>query len=245
MTKAEIDKAEADALASRPARLKPRDAATLILLRRDGQDHRVLMGRRHRDLAFMPGKFVFPGGRRDPSDARVPFVQSLPDGDMAKLLSGMGARPSAGRARALAISAVRETYEEAGLLIGRPGALSTADPDWQGFVTNGIIPDLSPLRYIARAITPPGRVRRFDTRFFAAFEECVAMRLEGGGPAGELEELCWLTFAEAADADIPIITRTVLGDLKQRLETDPLLSSNDHVVPSYSMRGKCFVRELV
>lgn len=244
MTKAEIDKAEADALASKPVRLKPRDAATLILIKPDGAENRVLMGRRRRDLAFMPGKFVFPGGRRDPSDARVPLAQGLPDGDIAKLLAGMGSRASVSRARALAMSAVRETYEEAGLLIGIAGAFSTSDPDWQGFVANGVVPDLSRLRYVARATTPPGRVRRFDTRFFAAFDDSVAVRLDEG-PAGELEELCWLTFADAAQADIPMITRTILDDLRKRLETDPLLSAHDIAIPSYSMRGKRFIRELV
>ena len=243
MTKAALDRAEAAAMAKKPVRLRPRDAATLILLSCDGGEPRVLLGRRHHKHAFMPGKFVFPGGRRDPSDGRVPVANPLPVHDEARLVAGMGARASARRARALAMSAVRETYEEAGLLIGQSGTLVTRDPDWQAFVEAGIVPDLSGLRYIARAITPPGRVRRFDTRFFAAFEDCVAHRLPGGGPTGELEELCWLTFAEARAIDIPVITHTVLDELERRLRSDAELTAADYPVPHFHMRGKSFVRE--
>lgn len=242
---AALDRAEADALTSKPGRLRPRDAATLILLKRDGSTPRVLMGRRHHGHAFMPGKFVFPGGRRDPSDGRVPVARPLPASDRTKLLAGMGTRSSERRARALAMSAVRETYEEAGLFIGVAGTMATRDPDWQAFVEANIVPDLARLRYIARAVTPPGRVRRFDTRFFATFEDSVAHRLPGGGPTGELEELCWLTFEEARTIDIPVITHAVLDDLEQRLRADADLSAEDYPVAHFHMRGDSFVREAV
>lgn len=245
MSKAAIDRAEADALAKTPVKLRPRDAATLILLRRDGGVPRVLLGRRHRAHAFMPGKFVFPGGRRDPSDGRVDVAHPLPAADQDKLIAGMGARASARRAQSLALSAVRETYEEAGLFIGTAGRFETHHPDWQAFSQAGIVPDLSRLRYVARAITPPGRVRRFDTRFFAAFEDCVAHRLPDGGPTGELEELCWLSFAEARKIDIPVITHRVLDDLEQRLDSDACLAAYNVPVPQYRLRGKSFVREMI
>ncbi len=244
MSMATLDSEEADALTDKPVRLRPRDAATLILLKRGDGATRVLMGRRHHKHAFMPGKFVFPGGRRDPSDGRVPVAQPLQDHDIDRLVAGMGARASERRARALAMSAVRETYEEAGLLIGVHGTLRTRDPDWQAFVDAGIVPDLSRLRYVARATTPPGRVRRFDTRFFAAFEDCVALRLPDGGPTGELEELCWLTFDEARDIDIPAVTHAVLDELEQRLKDDNDLSAPDYPVPHFRRRGSDFVREV-
>ncbi|TIO95504.1 MAG: NUDIX hydrolase, partial [Mesorhizobium sp.] len=184
--------------------LRPRDAATLILLDRRASDVLVLMGRRHAGHAFMPGKIVFPGGRTDPADSRVPVAAPLHREEEARLVSGPG-RASAARARAIAMSAIRETYEEAGLLIGRKGPFATAKRDWQGFVVHSVAPSLDALRFIARAITPPNRVRRFDTRFFSAWREDVAVELPDGGPTNELEELVWLPLGDARKADTPDI----------------------------------------
>lgn len=241
MTRAQIDRAENKdfALGAGPAR--PRDAATLILLDRSGTDMRVLMGRRHMRHAFMPGKFVFPGGRTDPYDSRIPVADDLHPREEAKIALG---RTSPTRARAIAMSAVRETYEEAGLLIGRKGAFSSPRPDWQGFVEHGVCPSLDRLRFIARAITPPGRVRRYDTRFFSAFRDDVPVEIEGGGPTDELEEIVWLPLSDALEADIPTITRTILGDLCERLKHDPGLQPGGPV-PFYRLRGNCFQRDII
>ena len=142
------------------------------------------------------------------------------------------------------MSAVRETYEEAGLLIGRKGPFETSKGDWRGFAENGVQPALGMLRFIARAITPPGRVRRFDTRFLAAWKDSVAVELPDGGPTNELEELVWLPLSDAKDADIPTITRTVLEDLEKRLARDPELTPGGEV-PFYFMRHNRFRRELI
>jgi len=175
MTRSEVDKAESKDFALGKGPLRPRDAATLILLDNSGAGVKVLMGRRHRSHAFMPGKFVFPGGRTDPADSRVAAASELPATEIAKLTGAL--RPvSAARARAIAMSAIRETYEEAGLLIGTRGAFATRAPSWQGFVEHGVQPSLDRLRLVARAITPPGRVRRFDTRFLAAWRSDGAAR---------------------------------------------------------------------
>lgn len=244
LTRAQIDKAENKdfALGSGPKR--PRDAATLILLDRRGKDVCVLLGRRHKGHAFMPGKFVFPGGRTDPNDSRVPVASALDPAEEAKLI-GLGSRASAARARAIALSAIRETYEEAGLLIGSRGAFATNKPDWQGFVEHGIQPSLAGLRFVARAITPPGRVRRFDTRFLSIWKDEVALELEDGGPTHELEELVWLPIAEAKRADIPTITRTILGDLETRLDVDPELRPGGGEVPFYYLRNNRFQRDII
>jgi 8-oxo-dGTP pyrophosphatase MutT (NUDIX family) len=202
------------------------------------------MGRRHKKHAFMPGKFVFPGGRTDPSDSRVPAANPLHPAEEAKLLAAMGAKSSAARVRAIAMSAVRETYEEAGLLIGEKGAFQTAKPDWQGFVEHGVQPSLDGLRFVARAITPPGRVRRFDTRFLAAFIDSVAVRLPDGGPTHELEEQVWLTLEDARKADIPTITSTILADLEKRLAADPGLAPGGEV-PFYRMQHNRFQRDVL
>ncbi|RJG45393.1 NUDIX hydrolase [Mesorhizobium sp. DCY119] len=243
MTKAQVDKAEGRDFALGAGPKRPRDAATLMLLDRKGDDVFVLMGRRHASHAFMPGKFVFPGGRTDPADSRIPVTDSLHPDEAAKLI-GTVASGSATRARAIALSAIRETYEEAGLLIGHKAPFATGKADWQGFVEHGVQPSLKPLRFIARAITPPGRVRRFDTRFLSAWRSDVAVELPDGGPTNELEELMWLPLPEARQADIPAITKTILEELEQRLAQDPLLRPGG-AVPFYRMIRKRFVREIL
>ncbi|MER9068443.1 NUDIX hydrolase [Mesorhizobium sp. M0902] len=241
MTKAEVDKVERNALEAKP--IRPRDAATLILLDRKGDEFLVLMGRRHARHAFMPGKFVFPGGRTDPADSRISIATALHPEEEARLTAGIG-RTSPARARAIALSAIRETYEEAGLLIGQKGVFATARRDWQGFVEHGVIPSLQALRFVARAITPPNRVRRFDTRFLAAWRDDVAVQLPDGGPTDELEDVVWLPLAKARQADIPDITRTVLEELETRLARDPLLSPGGPV-PFYRLVRNRFVREIL
>lgn len=241
MTRAQLDSAENQDFALGAGPKRPRDAATLILLDRKGSDIRVLMGRRHMRHAFMPGKFVFPGGRTDAADSRIPVVAGLHPGVESKITNS---RVTTTRARAIAMSAVRETYEEAGLLIGRRGTFETSKPDWQGFAENDVLPALDGLRFIARAITPPGRIRRFDTRFLATFRDEVAVELAEGGPTDELEEIMWVPLDKAVEADIPAITRTILGELTARLRDDPQLSPE---VPSpfYYMRHNRFHRELL
>jgi 8-oxo-dGTP pyrophosphatase MutT (NUDIX family) len=239
--RAELDRLEAAALGSGP--LRPRDAGTLILLDRKGGKFHVLMGRRHMRHAFMPGKFVFPGGRTDPSDSRVVVASGLHPREQAKLTAGAG-RTSLARARAIALSAIRETYEEAGLLIGEKAPFAAGKAEWQAFAEHGVRPALAGLRLIARAITPPGRVRRFDTRFLSAWKNDVAVELPDGGPTNELEELVWLPIAEAKGADIPDITRKVLGDLEKRLAGDPDLAPGGPT-PFYRMVRTRYVRELL
>ena len=80
----------------------------------------------------------------------------------------------------------------------------------------GALPDLAALRYIARAVTPPGRTRRFDARFFMADAEAL-LDPEPTAGSGELDEIAWLPLAEAAHQDLPAITRFVLDEVKARL----------------------------
>jgi 8-oxo-dGTP pyrophosphatase MutT (NUDIX family) len=242
MTRTEIDKIERRDMALGRGPLRPRDAATLILLDRDGGGISVLMGRRHAGHAFMPGKFVFPGGRTDPGDSRITVAGNLDPLETAKLTAG---RIGASRAKAIALSAIRETYEEAGLLIGQKGSFKTNAASWMGFADQSVAPSLSPLRYVARAITPPGRTRRFDTRFFAVWRESVAVEMPEGGPHKELEELVWLPLAVAKNADIPSITRTILDELETRLAFDPLLRPGGGPVPFYRMVRHRFSRDLI
>lgn len=243
MTRAEVDKAESLDFALGGGPMRPRDAATLILLDKSGGENRVLIGRRHRSHTFMPGRFVFPGGRTDPEDGRIPVAADLHPDEMARLVATT-AKGSTTRARAIALSAVRETYEEAGMLIGRRADFTTTREGWQGFAQAGVYPALDALRFIARAITPPGRTRRYDARFFAAWRDDVAVTLPEGGPTNELEEIIWLTIEEAKKAEIPSITRTILTELERRLAEDPLLRPGGAPVPCYRMVRNRFVRDV-
>lgn len=223
---------------------RPKDAATIIVLHRQAKTIRVLMGRRSADHAFLPGMLVFPGGKTDRSDYYAPFGQNLHPQVMAKLMVNMRGRASARRAQALALSAIRETYEETGVLLGNscanPPAMRNAA--WRDFLSHGVLPDLFPLRLIARAITPPRFKRRFDARFFAVFDDAIVSKV--AVPDNELIDPTWLTIEEARDHPLPDITRTILGELEQRLAGDPDLQA-DKPVPFYYMQRGRFRRDLI
>ncbi|WP_422375980.1 NUDIX hydrolase [Roseibium sp.] len=226
--------------------IRPKDAATLLILDRDDKGTvRLLMGRRHMRHTFMPGKFVFPGGRVDPGDSRIANVLPYHPDVESRLFKDLKNAKSAARVRALALAAIRETYEEAGLFIGRKteAAPLRLGAGFEAFAERHVQPDLGGLRMIARAITPPRRPRRFDTRFLAVWADSIADRLpEGHGPSGELEDCAWLTFEEARAKELPMITTKILGDLEERLAADPELTPAPSV-PYYFFRKGGFVRE--
>jgi 8-oxo-dGTP pyrophosphatase MutT (NUDIX family) len=208
---------------------RPRDAATLILIDRSGATPKVLLGKRHHGHAFMPSKFVFPGGRVEPHDRHVPVAGRLDPHIEARLMRHVQ-RPSPDKARALAVAAIREVFEETGLLLGRKvdgAAPAPSDGPADPFAAAGVRPDLSELHLVARAITPPGRPRRFDTRFFAADAQLIVHKVDGVvGPDAELVELTWLPVADAQKLDIPPVTKRVLGELEARVA-----AGFGHVVP--------------
>ena len=160
---------------------RPRDSATLILIRRGAKAARILMGMRSAGHAFMPNKFVFPGGRLDAADMGAPWSRDLHPATLAKLVARMRGRPSERRARGLAQAAIRETF--------------------------------------MRAITPPGRTRRYDSRFFVADADTVS-NLDAPVHQGDAEllTLSWLTLEEIAGLDLPLITIDVLNRLKPFLD---------------------------
>ena len=204
--------------------LRPRDAATLILLDRSGDATKVLLGRRHAGHKFMPGKFVFPGGRVEASDRRMSVAMPLTP-IVEEKLNARARRPSSRLGRALALAAIRETFEETGLALGlgRAAAGSRAAPAgaWSKFAATDVAPALDGLDFLARAITPPGRPRRFDTRFLVADAALIAHREEGiVGPESELVELVWMPLAEASALDLPSITRIVLDELATAMTAD-------------------------
>ncbi len=200
--------------------VRPRDAATLIIVRpadRTEKEPRVLLGKRAASHKFMPNKFVFPGGRVDRCDGRIVPPNDLHPAVMKRLMLGC----SASRARALALAAIRETYEETGLVLGEPDSptLRTRSPAWADFLKHDINPRLDVLHYIARAITPPYRNRRFDARFFMVEASHVQSQLhERPQGSGELLNLHWVPLSEAQTmAQLPHITRMVLKEAERRL----------------------------
>ncbi len=189
--------------------LRPRDAATLIIVRENSE---VLLGVRSSSHVFMPHMYVFPGGRVDPGDARVPCPVPLRAEVEAKLARSV----TPARARALAMTAVRETFEETGLIVGAPASqtVRTASKHWQPFYASGWVPALDKLDYVARAITPPNNLRRFDARFFLVDARYVSGELRGNG---ELEDLRWVDLKEANELALSPITELVLNLLGERL----------------------------
>jgi len=227
-----------------PKVLRPRDAATLIIVDTAGGEPRVLLGRRRADLVFMPGRYVFPGGRVDPADRRIAVEHDLEPGNLKNLMVAMKGNRSARRARALALAAVRETFEEAGLLIGTP-TQAGSPPDaqvWQQFFSHGYRPALTQLTFFARAITPPGRPRRFDTRFFCVAADAIAHRIAAAD--GELSDLEWHSIEQARGLELPNITRVVLEDLGERI-AGGALHKCDLPVPFYHRRNGTFHRDLI
>jgi 8-oxo-dGTP pyrophosphatase MutT (NUDIX family) len=197
--------------------LRPKDAATLILVKRDNEP-RVLMGQRHSGMAFMAGKFVFPGGRIESCDQRIAAASELRPEVLAKLSAGI----TLARARGLALAAIRETFEETGILVGvrSEKCPRTRSSTWARFFAHDIIPKLDTLDLVARAITPPHRPRRFDARFFMADASLIAHVVEDAANE-ELLRPCWLTLAEARALDLPSITRRVLAEVEARLDGGP------------------------
>jgi 8-oxo-dGTP pyrophosphatase MutT (NUDIX family) len=199
---------------SEPARDAVRDAATVVLLRRGAKWPQVLMGQRGASAAFMPDKFVFPGGAVDPDD--IGLSQIVPEAPDAERLA-LEAEPAV--ARALPFTAIRELWEETGLRLGRPdpaaGMRAEASPFcWRGFFASGALPRPEALRFIFRAVTPPGRSRRFDARFFLADAENVLGNLaDFTGADHELRDLQWIDLAAARDLPLPFITEVVLSEI--------------------------------
>jgi 8-oxo-dGTP pyrophosphatase MutT (NUDIX family) len=178
MNDALIPAPRAPAATSKPV-VRPRDAASLILLRGAGSALEVLVGRRPLSARFMPGVYVFPGGAIDPPDRVAWSVET-------------GTESVAPRLARCARAALRETWEEAGVLIGRPArstlASSADSAIEQAYRERGLAAAMDLLAYVGRAITPSHSSRRFNTRFFLA---------DGGSLFGEpmasaeLEDLRW------------------------------------------------------
>ncbi len=227
------------------AYIRPRNASTMILLDNTSGKTKVLMGKRNRKLKFMPGALVFPGGSVDRFDGSVPASGELTTNTACRLQNAMRGRSTSRGARALGMAAIREVSEESGLLIGNPGKFDNDHTHWKDFRDCGIVPNLSGLRLFARAITPPGLARRFDTWFFIAEASQVGFTPSGGfAPDGELEALQWIEPEKAIQENTREITRVMLVELVRRLREDPGLSDT-HPAPYYHVVGQRFRKTMI
>lgn len=177
-------------------RVRPRDAASLVILRGAGDETCVLLGRREPRNRFMPNVWVFPGGRVDPADAQARPARGLRPAVAAKLEEKWSPVAS----RALAVAAVRETWEETGLTFGEVSGQE-------------LRPALDSLEYVARAITPSDSPIRYHARFFTARAESAAGDVRGNG---ELLDLEWFSIPRALELDMIDVTRFVLDEVQRR-----------------------------
>jgi len=191
-----------------------RDAATIILVRdAEGDNPQVLMGQRGSAAAFMPSKYVFPGGAVDGDDRLVRLEPRLPEVEHLRLRADpVTADPPS--PEAMVAAAIRELWEEAGQMLGAPGIWGGALPDdWADFARAGLRPRGDALQFVFRAVTPPGRTRRFDARFFLARAEALATDPDDFSRATEeLSHLHWIALSEARTLDLPFVTEVVLAE---------------------------------
>ncbi len=213
--------------------VRPRDAATLVLLKKVGRRHCVLMGQRNRGHRFMPERYVFPGGRVDRGDGYAPVGSEL----KRRTARHLEKSASPHRARALALAAVRETFEETGMILGTPlkEKPKRVPAGWQPFFDAGFAPDLRPLEYFCRAITPPYRPVRFNARFLVA----DGNQLQGDlGGTGELLYLDWVPIKEAMALELPNITRRVLAGLDDVIKNPDSFHRRKRAMLFHQVHGK-------
>lgn len=210
--------------------VKPVDAASLVLIRQGSQgEAEVLLGRRHMRSAFLPDIYVVPGGRVDEEDNHSSGFAEQPHPAISRMLdSGGSRRPVTAFIRAV----LRETYEETGLLVGRPGTtpLVADQPIWQAYAAARLCPEFGGLDFLLRAITPVTSRRRYNTRFFLANGALAIGNLSGNG---ELEDLGWRRKSELDGLNIVDVTHAVLAEAFHRWENQIQIGSTEPKLLNY------------
>jgi 8-oxo-dGTP pyrophosphatase MutT (NUDIX family) len=197
-----------------PDKTRVRDAATVIVLRDRDTRPSILMGQRGAKAVFMPNKFVFPGGAVDTGDHHIALGSALTAPNDARLAD----ESAPGLGPALASAAIRELFEETGQVLGHPGRWTDAPPDWRDFAATGHLPHAAPLQFVFRALTPPGRPRRFDARFFMIdANELVSDPDDFSRASDELAHLQWVQLDDMRRFDMPFITEVVLSEISARV----------------------------
>jgi len=179
-----------------------RPAATVVLWHNGTAGPELLMGQRGSGAVFMPSKYVFPGGGVDLADHAATLDGRLDPGCVQRLAAFC--EEDAPPPSALVAAALRELGEETGLGI-RPPCVTRPQ-----------------LHFIFRAITPLGRSRRFDARFFlVSSAELSAQRDDFARASDELSHLHWIGLKAARSLDLPFITEVVLAEVGALLAGQP------------------------
>ncbi|MDG2404230.1 MAG: NUDIX hydrolase [Paracoccaceae bacterium] len=218
-----------------------RNAATVIVLRDRATNPRILMGQRGAKAAFMPNKFVFPGGAVDTEDTEISLVNAIPMPCQARLSQDCDGDLTT----PLCVSAIRELWEETGLILGQHGPWQGSPSEaWNSFAARGYIPSAEHLTFVFRAITPPGRSRRFDARFFLVDAAHLAGDIDDFSAASdELSHLQWVPLHKTNEFDLPFITEVVLAEITGSLGRTgapvsvPFFKNNDESSEMLRLRG--------
>lgn len=193
-------------------KIRIRDAATIIIVRDASSSPSILMGQRGPKAAFMPSKFVFPGGAIDFTDTKV-TATPLPPVCASRLSERSIVSPTA-----IAAAAIRELWEETGQILGNVAPWTAPPPGWRGFAATGHIPNAAALTFFFRAVTPIGASRRFDARFLLADSNDLCTDPDNfSGAEDELTHLQWVPLENTHFFDLPFITQVVVAELKQYL----------------------------
>ena len=194
-----------------------KNAATIVLIRKKGSKYFLLLGKRVPTVAFMPSKYVFPGGSWEILDNDVPVIKRINIRDRLLLSMETEFAESAN----LGVTAIRELWEETGLRLSSNGQCNNFPLSWKEFFLDNQAPDLSNLKFFFRAVTPPGRSRRFDARFFFCNASHIFNSLDDFSKAsGELNFLKWIEISQADHFDLPNITKIVIRYLMTIIESD-------------------------
>ena len=210
---------------------RPRVAATVVLTIGDPRDPKILMGQRSARHDFMPSVYVFPGGRVDRIDSYAPYAGDL----SARTERILEAAVSPRRARAIALSCIRETYEETGLMIGRDApaqARNMRNPTYDAFRVAGKLPDIRGLEVFGRAVTPPHRHKRFDAWFFHRHLGDVAP--PDVNDSHELLNVGWFTLEEIDDLKLQRATTMMISVFRDYVRRDV---PEDAIFYSRAVRG--------
>lgn len=196
---------------------RPRLASTIVLTVGDRKHPKILMGQRSNRHDFMPSVYVFPGGRVDRADSYAKYAGDLSPRSERILETAFAPR----KARALVLAAVRETWEETSLLLGRPvpdGERNLNHGSYDAFRQAGIRPDISGIEVFGRAVTPPHRHKRFDAWFFHKHLGDIAPPKIAD--SAELLNVSWFTFAQIESLEQQRATTMMLHVLKDYLKYD-------------------------
>lgn len=219
--------------------VKIKDAASVILIRNKKSNPSVLMGQRGKDAAFMPNKFVFPGGAVEKEDFQINSFKRL----NATCNARMTYQCSGDLVLALTIAAIRELFEETGIIVGIKEKWAGKIPtEWKQFADLGFVPDASNFQFVFRAITPPGRPRRFDARFFYLDADSLSASTnldDFSRASDELSHLQWIPIQEVRKFDLPFITEVVFAEVISNLNDDlipkrvPFFQNSDGISEFY------------